>query len=371
MDRLGAKNLVDAVNGNLFVADYLVRLVQKTAWTLPADPLLWDILTIAVCFQRSLKLAKGAIPAQLAWSRRFCSSLVDEAVYHREFLFGAVLDAIEIGLVLDGHGPKARDLRENLLAGGVKEGVKNKKPVIVAYLDILGQGPKISNNSANWMAFSKVSRFIELECRHRGLSSYYWRSADTYYVAGTTDDGDDVALKALAKNVTALLLYIQEQDKLVGKKWLWQIGVSVGSAVLIGDILLPDTVSVIAAKLMEAAKANDKTSGGLILADDQFVDLLEGSEYRKLFLFEESKLLDKCRIKDLEASLKKIRKASASVLIYHVSNPALFMNEPHLCAITRHIYAYGLGNCTFKSILYWIRKVKLSGRSSREKSRNI
>jgi hypothetical protein len=324
MDRQGAENLKDAVEGNYYVADFLVRLIRKTAWTLPADPLLWDMLTIAVCYQRSLKLAKGAIPAQLAWSRRFCSSLVDEAVYHREFLFGTVLDAITLNLVLNGQ--EAQKLRAKLLAGG-----DEKLPVIVAYMDILGQTKQIKNNEKGnqWVLFSKVSRYIEMQCRHRGLSSYYWRSADTYYVVGSVenDEGKDAALKALAVNITGLLLDIQNNIQLVKEqrdeeKWYWQIGVAVGEAVVIGDILLPDIVSTNAAKLMGAAKAkeivNDKYKSGLILADREFNKLLKKTKYEISFSSTENKPDDndeylKNQVRDIEKKMNSDEETPISI----------------------------------------------------------
>lgn len=271
MDILGTRNLADAISGHTKVVDDLLNRIFRAGWAIHSSPLIWDILSLTVCYRQSLSVAESAINSGLPWSTRFGSSLVDDAIYNRELLLGALFNAMEIGLVVDEKD--ANEFRYDLLKG------QHEGKVVVAYVDMLGVGKELAIRNNLHLGLSRVSRFIEHLCRHNQLSSYYWRSADVFYIVGAADT--EGALKPIVKKLIDLLIHIQEEKHLTSVKegWGWQMGVSLGEGALVGDILLPSKVCDEAAKLMDNAKRprreDGKRDGGMILIHRAVSELLD------------------------------------------------------------------------------------------------
>ncbi len=255
MDAQASEQLLEAIEGHEMFADELLARMYKLARCLPSyAPELYDVLSVVASHRSSLKITAPALRAQLPWSIRTCSSLIDDAVYGRGLILDMLYLSVTLGLVSDEDDGKR--LIGKLLAGS------QKREIIVAYIDILGQ-TDVAKDSGTlpWHQWANIGRNIAKQAQAIGLSSYYWRSSDTYYVFGSIE-GDDCKK---TEHLVQMLIDLQEST-IAGNLWMWQMGISIGESSGIGDIYLPHELLGCPGKLMESAISADR-NGGLILID--------------------------------------------------------------------------------------------------------
>lgn len=266
MDYEASENLREAVSGHITFMDQLMDRVRQVATFLPAYRAdAWDMIMLVRSLSASYRLAQGTIHSDLPWTRLYYSTLVDGAVYGRGLLLQALMQAVYLDLLHDE--ADVRPLVQLLFRG------HRQQRMVVAYIDMLG----VTGRGKGLWGFFELNLDLARKTSREGLSFYHWRSSDTFYLFAI--DTDEQRLAAKTSSLIRVLVWIQKQvrsrTKEGEKDWMWQMGVSDGENVALGDILLPREAGILAAELMKDAISANRRDGGEILVTDGVHKLLE------------------------------------------------------------------------------------------------
>ena len=288
MDRFALKNLQEAVEGNAAVCRVLLERVRAVGYLLPASEVgFWEMFFLLDSFERGFARAGPALQSGLPQACLFSSALVDSATYGRNLLFSALDEAVRLDLVAgdsDAERFKNDLFRGRDLACGKVEPQPAER-MVVAYLDML----RVSESDGELAdQFASYGRELSRRAVRAGLSSYYWRSSDTFYILGF---GKEHELGSKCHRLFQILLWTQRNLKVAAPDqkeprrrldWMWQMGVASGEGCAIGDILLPQSTAKLAAKLMEDAKAPNRKDGGEILFTSDVKDMLDKGSGKRI-----------------------------------------------------------------------------------------
>jgi hypothetical protein len=152
--------------------------------------------------------------------------------------------------------------------------------VIIAYLDYLDTTDGVDDNFIS--TYSMLARRFADGLPSFPWSSYYWTSSDTYCIFGVLGSGE-IALR-IASFINDLVWVQKSQHvRMEHVGWMWQIGITIAKARVVGDVIIPSRESVMAATLMKRAKLDNK-GGGLILVDSAVVRRVDAEGLQELLL---------------------------------------------------------------------------------------
>lgn len=274
MDIVAHNSLIKAAQDQSRYCNNIVDRVLKTGLYMDSEyNSFWDLLFLTKHYEESLEgllqiisNTRGSLP----WMARLCASVVDDAAPGRGLLAQSLFLAVEAGLIVNEQ--EASSLLD-LLYGALS----TTNECLVAYLDYVN-----ASDGFDWREFQSLWISMHADAAALGMAGYYWRSSDSFYFARTiSNDKSNDEKKVICTAFLDFLLHIQAHRCIGKQEWFWSIGIALGEASLVGDILIPGEAGLAAADAMKLA-IDKLRGGGAILANDSFINMLS-SENGKLF----------------------------------------------------------------------------------------
>jgi hypothetical protein len=248
------------------------QLEEQALWiNAELEDEVWECVALLCSMASSLEIADGLLHADAISAEQHVGAVLENCVLGRGLLYNSLALGIRVGVIED-----EAEIYDycNLLDPKTVEPVD----VIVAYLDYLNTSEEIDDKFAS--TYPMIGRRLVGGLPSFPWRSYYWTSSDTYCLFGVLNR-DSAALQIASFLEDLIWLQRNERARREHVGWMWQIGVTIAKARVLGDVLVPSRGSVVAAKLMEVAKRKDR-KGGLILIDSRVVTRSEAKGLREL-----------------------------------------------------------------------------------------